>query len=397
MEVWNTVLTDLKREIPAPMYRAFIEPVRARVSENTLFLDVADEKKLRHIQKHYIGSIEKAWQKQVSHGRIRLLQAGASQVREQSAEIIPQNSQPDAEFYPHPLNRSIAEQLLILRFPAPIVCIEGPTASGKTTLLRSLEASAGRAGWRVHRCTLESFISEFAIACRNKTTVDFRRGLTSHHLLLIDDLQFLKQTAVQTQEEIRHLLESAGTGPTIILTSDAPVDNLPLRPDLLSRLRGAYRLRLALPDESTRLRLFLQYCTEAEVKPDVEALRQVRRLSDVRELRGLAMRLGAGVAFEPRPDFSAQDVISAAAEFLRVRAEDITGNGKDRPAVHARHMVMYICKTVLGMGPSKIARAFNRKNHTSVLYALERAQKLAAEDLFFQSQTEEVVSRCVRH
>lgn len=395
MEVWNTVLTDLRREIPAPMYRAFIEPVRARVSESTLFLDVPDEKKLRHIQKHYIGSIEKAWQKQVSHGSIRLFQGlPAAEAQEKTANIEEKTFQ---KFYPHPLNKNIAEQLLILRFPSPVVCIEGCTASGKTTLLSNLEAAARKAGWKVQRLTLEAFISDFAMACRNKSTVDFRQGLQSNHLILIDDLQFLKQTAVQTQEEIRHLLENAGKGPTIVLTSDVSVDALPVRPDLLSRLRGAYRFRLALPDESTRLRLFLQYCAEAEVKPAAEALREVRRLSDARELRGLALRLAAGAVFEPRATFTPADAMSAASEFLRVRLEDIRGTGKDRSAVHARHMVMHICKTVLGMGPSEIARVFGRRNHTSILYALERAQKLAAEDLFFKSQIEEVVSRCLRH
>lgn len=399
MEMWNTVLSELQKEIPAPLYRAFIEPVRARVAQDVLHLDVPDAKKLRHIQKHYIGSIERAFRKQVSHGRISLLQAAAGESApvETPQFVRPEQSSHVQEFHAHPQNRQVIEQLLLLRFPSPILYIEGSTASGKTVLLANIEARALNAGWKVERFTLESFITDFALACRNKATVDFRAARQSNHLLLIDDLQFLKQTAVQTQEEIRHLLENAGgQGPTIVITSDLSADRLPLRPDLASRLRGAYRIKLALPDEAARLKLFLQFCREADVKPDAEALHQVRLLTDARELRGLAMRLAAGIQLEPSTNFGVPELLAAASEFLRVPRENIQGPSRDRPAVHARHMIIYVCKTRLGMGASEIARALGRRHHTSILYALERAEKLAREDLFFASQVEELVSRCVR-
>jgi chromosomal replication initiator protein len=400
VEMWNTVLAELQKEIPAPLYRAFIEPVRAHVSEDVLHLDVPDEKKLRHIQKHYIGSIERAFRKQVSHGRISLLQSAIkADPAESTPSDLPSRPSPAAvqAFYPHPLNQSVVEQLLLLRFPSPVIYIEGRTASGKTVLLANLESRARTLGWKVERFTLEAFISDFAIACRNKASVDFRQARQSNHLLLIDDLQYLKQTAVQTQEEIRHLLENAGAqGPTVVLTSDLSPENLPLRPDLLSRLRGAYRVRLALPDEATRLKLFVQFCSEAEVKPDAESLRRVRTVTDARELRGLAMHLAAGIQLEQKGGFGVPELISAASEFLRVRLEDIQGSSKDRAAVHARHMVIYICKTRLGMGPSEIARALGRRHHTSILYALERAETLVRDDMFFAGQVEELISR-VRH
>lgn len=395
MEAWNTVLEELAKEIPAPLLRAVIAPVHAQVDRDTLHLHIADDKRRAHIEKHYIGSIERAWQKQVSHGRIRILSEESIRPISSPAAGPMREKQNQEQFLPHPLNRSIVEQLLILRFPSRCLLLEGATASGKTVLLQNLEQNAVNAGWKVYRRTLEAFIGEFALACRAKSSVDFRSQIKGCDLVLIDDLQYLKQSAAQTQEELRHILESAfNGGPHVVLTADTEFKSLPLRPDLLSRLSSAFPVRLHMPDESTRLRLFLSYCAASGVTPDASALLQVRVQPDPRALRGLALRLAVGASVPAGP-VAPEQAVSRAADMLRVPAEDILGPGRDRRVVYARNMVIHVLRQ-LGLGASQIARMLNRKHHTSVLYAMERAERQCEEDLFFKSQCEELLARLCR-
>ncbi|MBL8020196.1 MAG: ATP-binding protein [Leptospirales bacterium] len=402
-EKWNSVLAELAREIPGPLFRTFIEPVRIKRTDDLIELHVQDERKLRHITSNYLGSIERAWKSQVSAGRIRLLLAEKQAAPEASS--LQQEQSRDAgnmdsrvahrtPFFPHSRNLEAVSNLLDLRFPARIIFLRGGVSSGKTHLLRSLESQARARNLPVEYTTLESFITEFALACKTKTTASFRTNLKSKKLLLIDDLQFIKSGARQTQEELRHLVEHCiSRGNTIVFAADRSHSTLPLREDLASRFAGAFSLEILAPDQSARLEIARSQAAELSIPFDAAVEQLAIRLTDVRRLKSALMARAAGqpadLAILPTDPL---EVVEKTSQVLGIPAGHILGSGREKRTSMARHLAMYICHSHLNLSLLQIATTFGRKHHTAVIYAIDRARQQLDQDLFYSQQLESIVS-----
>ncbi len=380
---WNSVLDDLQKQIPGPMYRAFIAPVAVRETESGLDLIAPDENRRRHLDKHYLDLIEKVWRKQASSGRIRIL------TEEKQRRVEAPVSVPSASFLPDPGNAPVIAEILNLQFRAPILIVEGPTSSGKSELLKCIESRALAAKQTVMRSSLDSFILDFALACKKKSTLEFRKSWKQAQIVMIDDAQFLKAGAKQTQEELRHLAEHClGGGSKLILACDQSIGSLPLREDLKSRLESGQRITLALPDFAARVALFERYLGEARASASPETIeRAARTIRDPRALRSLAMQLSLDPSLElPSAAPELPVILKHTARFCGLTVEEILGHGRDRRISGARHMAMYLVSELLGHSPTRIARDFGRKSHTAVLYALDRMRKEMTEDLFVANQ-----------
>ncbi|MCE9598184.1 MAG: hypothetical protein K8S54_09480 [Spirochaetia bacterium] len=401
-EKWNSVLTELAGEIPGPLFRTLIKPVQITRTDDLLELHVEDERKLKHITSNYLGSIERAWKKQVSAGRIRLLLAVKSPEpaadSDASLESLGEKAnfrrERVAPFVPHPRNAEAIKSLLDLRLPARLIFLRGDVSSGKSHLLKQLQNKAQLAGWKTEYTTLESFITEFALACKTKATADFRTNLKNQKLLLIDDLQFIKSGAKQTQEELRHLVEHCiSRGNTIVFASDRDHSALPLREDLASRFAGAYSLELLAPDEATRLAIAEVQTMELGIPFDSMVQRIANRITDVRRLKSALSALANGQSVDiglgpVRPE----EVVEKTARVLGIPAAHIMGPGREKRVAYARHLAMYICHCHLDLSLIQIANAFGRKHHTAVLYAIDRAREQLELDLFYSEHLQSIIS-----
>lgn len=402
-EKWNSVLAELAREIPGPLFRTFIEPVRIKRTDDLIELHVQDERKLRHITSNYLGSIERAWKSQVSAGRIRLLLA-ENHAAPQPSSLQPEhlrnegitdyNAAHRAPFVPHSRNLEAVTNLLDLRFPARIIFLRGGVSSGKSHLLKAIEAQARARNLAVEYTTLESFITEFALACKTRTTASFRTNLKNKKLLLIDDLQFIKSGAKQTQEELRHLVEHCiSRGHTIVFAADRDHTTLPLREDLASRFAGAFSLEILAPDQAARLAIARAQAAELNIPFDATVEQLSTRLTDVRRLKSALMARAAGQAVDlailPTDPL---EVVEKTSQVLGIPAGHILGSGREKRTSMARHLAMYICHSHLNLSLIQIATAFGRKHHTAVIYAIDRARQQLDQDLFYSQQLESVVS-----
>ncbi|HMU82308.1 MAG TPA: DnaA/Hda family protein [Leptospiraceae bacterium] len=391
---WNIVLDELRREIPPPLFRAFIAPVSVSCENEDLHIIAPDENKRRHLDKHYLTLLESAWRKQASTGRIRLLtlEKEREQLQER-AQPIPVSSHFD--FLIHERVSPLVSEMLNLNFRAPLYFLHGETSTGKTELMRQIETRAKAAGQTVRRTGLDGFIVEFAAACKRKSTVDFRKSWKDCRVVMIDDLQFLKPGAKQTREELRHLAEHSLAGNlTLILAADVPLRQIHMEEDLRSRLAAGAHIQLPPPDRSMRIRLFERFCKEAGVTPQESlSARAARSYKDPRALRSLALQLSVDPAAGDRipahePEFSS--ILRHTAAFCGLPESEIMGDGQSRRTVGARRMAMVLVAELMNRTPTQIARLFNRSGHTSVLYAMARMKKDLEEDLFIANQLAEL-------
>src|SRR5215208_1230849 len=174
----------------------------------------------------------------------------------------------------------------------------------------------------------EQFTNELIAAIHGRTTPEFRRRYRETDLLLVDDVQFLKNKEA-TQEEFFHTFNALyEAGRQIVLTSDRPPTEIPgLEARLVSRFAWGMVADIELPDLEHRIAILQQKARldhlELTIPDDVIRFIAENVRSSVRELEGSIIKLLAYASLK-RQDIS----VDVAREALRdkLRAGENSGD-----------------------------------------------------------------------
>ncbi len=167
---------------------------------------------------------------------------------------------------------------------------------------------------------------------------------------------------------------------------------------LRSRLESGLVVELMEPDLDVRLRYLQLICRERRLPLTREQLLFLaQRCSQFRLLQGLMLKVGAycavkghsltqtdlenivrtGVA-EKMP--GCREILADVAKSLSLKTEDVLG-GKRRPdLVLARQIAMYVCRKKLGLSYPELGRAFGGRDHSTVIHAIKKINKLLVSD-----------------
>lgn len=322
----------------------------------------------------------------------------------------------DGSYLPHPAVRNDLEAIVRMRHGFRPIILTGGSGSGKTAFARLWAAhfmGTGDQG-RATVLSMQDLLNGFVHAIRTQTTMQWKKDLRDNRLLIIDDLQLLKPSAARCQEELRSLVDDFEKSEgLLVFLSDREPSQLTLQKDLKSRLLMAHQVHLLYPDIETRKRIL-----ESDLAADGLQLRQelldhlARRIpQDVRLLRAAVHRLRFQGIAPARLSLDDVDrlcgqlyqteeqnipparILEAVGAYLRVSVEEIQGPGKEKRIALARHIASYLCSTMSGLTLAEVARVTKRKDHTGVLYALNRLEKLMEQDLFLRRQVEEIRDR----
>ncbi len=121
--------------------------------------------------------------------------------------------------------------------------------------------------------------------------------------------------------------------------------------------------------------------------------------SNIRELEGALMRaiayaslngveLTRSVAaralseiFAPREvEVDPQEIVRKVAEHFSLRPEDLLGGGRRKEVVLPRQIAMYLVRELTRASLPEIGQLFGGRDHTTVLYAIQKIQELAESD-----------------
>jgi chromosomal replication initiator protein len=295
--------------------------------------------------------------------------------------------------------------------------IYGGAGLGKTHLLHAIGhyAAAFHPVLTTVYVSTEQFMNEFILALQRRTIPDFHRRYRAADLLLMDDIQFLEGKE-RTQEEFFHTFNALHPASQIIITSDRPPKRIStLEERLRTRFEWGLITDIQPPDLETRIAI-LQRKSQTEnlaMTPGVLSYIASRIQTNVRELEGALIRVAAYASLtrsEPSLELAhgvlqavlpntmearvtADLVISVAAEYFDVSADEIRSSNRSRPLVNARQMAMYLCRELTDLSLPKIGERFGGRDHSTVLHATNKIRKQMQERQSSFEQVRELTTR----
>ncbi|MEO8268006.1 MAG: chromosomal replication initiator protein DnaA [Ilumatobacteraceae bacterium] len=296
--------------------------------------------------------------------------------------------------------------------------IYGSAGLGKTHLLHAI-------GHYVHShyqhdivryVSTETFLNEYVDGIRTNTIANFKRRYRDIDVLLIDDIQFMEGKE-GLQEEFFHTFNSLhGANKQIVISSDRMPDAIPT---LEERLRGRFKWGLITdiqpPDLETRLAILRNKAERDHSPVPSETLELIasRITTNIRELEGALIRVTAYASLnhvpisthlaeqlltdlmsdtyvKPRTD---DELLSEMAVILGHSVEALRGKSRQRPLVTARQMAMYVFRELTDLSYPAIARLFGGRDHTTVIHAVDKIQRLMKERKQVYDQVTDLVQR----
>lgn len=279
--------------------------------------------------------------------------------------------------------------------------IFGGVGLGKTHLLQAIgiEMLRRNPGTRVMYLSAEEFMNQLITSLRNKEMNAFRNRFRNNcDLLLIDDIQFIGGKD-STQEEFFHTFNALyQSGKQIVVTSDKLPKELPgIEERLASRFSWGLIADIQPPDIETRMAI-LEKKAEAdgiELSNDVSMLLASSIRSNVRELEGTLIRLGAQAELTGMPltvefvrqmlqrmnidhrrSIGVEEIIQTVASRFDITVADIKGSRRTRAISEPRQIAMYLSRKHTDLSFPELGRRFGGKDHTTVLAAWKKLEDL---------------------
>ena len=261
--------------------------------------------------------------------------------------------------------------------------------------------------------TAEQFVNDLISSLRFNRMPLFRERYRNIDVLLVDDIQFLANKE-RTQEEFFHTFNHLYTNQKqIILSSDTSPRNIPtLEERLRSRFEWGLIADIQAPDLETRIAILRRKAEIEGIELDTEVALFIARQakSNIRELEGLLNRvlafssltgkpLSLELAKETLKDIlppddrraAATEIVKLVARHYGLKLSEIKSRNNSKQIAFPRQVAMYLCKQLTELSYPEIGRLFNNKHHSTVMYSVEKIEKVRSQDPDFDRTLDEMI------
>lgn len=284
--------------------------------------------------------------------------------------------------------------------------IFGGVGLGKTHLMQAIgnEYAKTHPQARIKYATTEDFTNDFTDSLRagEGATATFKRAYRTVDLLLIDDIQFLSGKDKIQEEFFNTFNALTKTGRQIVMTSDQLPKNIPdLQQRLTTRFEAGISMDILKPDLPTRVAI-LQNKAETDglnIPRDVLELIAEKVDNNVRSLEGAFHKFEATLRFMNKPatketaqqilgdlninqgfDITVERIQQIVADYYMQTIDDLKSSSRKKDLVNARHIAMYLTRTLTNESLPDIGRSFGGRDHSSVLHATNKITEKSEAD-----------------
>lgn len=233
----------------------------------------------------------------------------------------------------------------------------------------------------------------------------------SADVLLIDDIQFFENKP-GTQEEFFKVFDYLHeNNKQIVVTSDRPANELKIMSRLKSRFAWGMPVDIKAPDVSLRIKILrrkleFMLSNPNDVPDDCLQLIAETFSSNVRELEGALRRyvtycVSMNLPFNidsvylaldgimpnkkekalSETDQKVKNLIKIVSAYFKISEEDLVSISRKPNLVYARNICYYIAKIELSLPLAKIGQYFNKKDHTSISYGIDKIKEQINSDV----------------
>ena len=282
--------------------------------------------------------------------------------------------------------------------------LHGYVGLGKTHLLQSFcyTLLAATPEVRILYLSCETFVNHFINALENGNLERFRNKYRNVDVLVVDDIHLLANKE-RTQEEFFHTFNTLyNAGAQIVLSSDSPPREIPTLQDrLVSRFKWGLVTEVEPPCFETRMAILKRKSRERghELDDEIAKLLAERIDTNIRELEGAITKLltFADLSNQPvstelarttlgelfavrRGQPTMDDIISAVTKAFSVKLSELQSKKRTNAIAYPRQVAMYLARKITRHSLEEVGGFFGGRDHSTVLYAVDKIAKLMAED-----------------
>lgn len=272
----------------------------------------------------------------------------------------------------------------------------GDVSYGKTHLLQSVVHAILSSKIPLHIVYVgaQQFVADYTRTAQLQQAMEWDRFQQRYYradVFLIDDIHvFGEGKKERSQQELITILNLLAWDKTLIIVSSVqPRDNLSLKRELMSRLGEFQTAEIATPDFALIAAIIMKKAdvlglplTEEQAELIAERLdTDLRRCEGAVKNLMSEYRLGRAVDLpmiqrhfgkEPKTErfCTPAKIQEIVALHYNLTIDQLIHGGRTQRIAEARMIAMYLCKTILDMQLIAIGRAFDKKEHTTVRYAI---------------------------
>jgi len=295
--------------------------------------------------------------------------------------------------------------------------IQSDTGMGKTHLAQAI-GNAIKANFpnkNVLFISAEYFATQFVEAIKSNTVNEFVGFFAHLDTLIVDDIQFLAGKS-KTQDTFFGIFNALHqNGKQLVFTCDKPIRELQnIEERLMSRFKWGLSADLQLPSAETRLAIVQQKMERdgMDIPHEVAEYISLAVHSNVRELEGVLISLVAESALNQRnidvelahelvgrcvetvsTHINVDFVQRFVADYYKLKSTDLIEKGRSKLLVTARHIAMYLSKTLCEMSFSEIGRSFGGRDHSTVMHACQSVKDSIEKDMVFKHSFDHLYAR----
>lgn len=310
---------------------------------------------------------------------------------------------------------SIAEDRY--QYKSTPIFLYGNTGVGKSHLAQGViwKIQAEHKQRRVLYLSAEQFMQQFIQAVQIKKTLDFKKRFQVVDLLIIDDLQFFLGK-LKTLNEFFYIFNNlVESGKQVVLLADQePNQMLEMDRKIKSRVAGGIILELTSKTRETKT-LYLEAKlreTSLELSPEMQSYLldnseniqavagSLKKLTLYREVYGRPVTMAdleaimrnyqgqtlEGVKLGHCEELEVKTIQNKVALHYHVSFQELVSCCRNQKFAFPRQVAMYLTKKYTRLALQDIAEAFGKKNHATVLHAINKISQQLSRDLTLKEE-----------
>ncbi len=295
----------------------------------------------------------------------------------------------------------------------------GNSGLGKTHLMQSIAhyILQNDENANVLYVPAEKFTNEIIDAIMNHTTKDFREKYRNVDVLLIDDVQFIKDKE-STQMEIFNTFNTLyDNKKQIIISSDRPPKELKtLDARIISRFECGVPIDIHEPDYETRMAILKNKAERENLKgipEEVYVYIAENVTNNIRELEGALNKISVfsklmnekvtlEIAMDSLKDIINKDaninitperIISVVCEHMNISENDIKSKKRSADIATARQIIMFLIRKYTLLSLKSVGNTVGGRDHTTVMNGCKRVEENYNKDEGFKNTIDTIIKK----